>query len=204
MKKRNNIRLRKDGRYEARYEKGRTSDNKIIYGYCYGQTYQEAEEKRNQMIAQIKPLKELNLLILGAGSHGQEVYEIAKLHRIFGKIDFLDDDESKNPLGPCKDFEKYLSEYKVAIAAVGDKSLRIKWMYQLVEAGFVIPTLVHPAAIISDSAQINCGTVICAMATIGTNAKIGKGCIISSGATIKRNVILEDWQYVDYGEVVNH
>ena len=42
-----NIFKRKDGRWEARYEKGRHPDGSIIYGFCYGKTYREAREKVN-------------------------------------------------------------------------------------------------------------------------------------------------------------
>lgn len=40
-----NIYKRKDGRWEARYRKGRDEQGKIIYGYCYGKTYSEAKTK---------------------------------------------------------------------------------------------------------------------------------------------------------------
>lgn len=40
-----NIFKRKDGRWEARYEKGRDRQGKIIYGYCYGHSYKEARAK---------------------------------------------------------------------------------------------------------------------------------------------------------------
>ncbi len=40
-----NIYLRKDGRFEARYTKGRDDAGKLIYGFCYGRTYGEAQEK---------------------------------------------------------------------------------------------------------------------------------------------------------------
>lgn len=40
-----NIFLRKDGRYEARYAKGRDEKGKLIYGFCYGRTYEEARNK---------------------------------------------------------------------------------------------------------------------------------------------------------------
>lgn len=45
MAKRENIFLRKDGRFEARYVKGRNENGKLIYGFCYGKTYEEAKEK---------------------------------------------------------------------------------------------------------------------------------------------------------------
>lgn len=39
-----NIRKRKDGRYEARYPKGRDAAGKLLYGYCYGHSFEEARE----------------------------------------------------------------------------------------------------------------------------------------------------------------
>lgn len=40
-----NIFKRKDGRWEARYIKGRDLSGRAKYGYCYGRTYTEAREK---------------------------------------------------------------------------------------------------------------------------------------------------------------
>ena len=96
MKKGSNIRLHTDGRYEARYIKGRDEAGKIIYGYCYGKTEDEANEKRDFQLQKISKPKHMNLLILGAGSHGRDIYEIAKSLRVFSRIDFLDDDWTKN------------------------------------------------------------------------------------------------------------
>ena len=45
MSKGENIFKRKDGRWEARYIKGREASGKIKYGFCYGKTYREAKEK---------------------------------------------------------------------------------------------------------------------------------------------------------------
>lgn len=45
MSKGENIFKRKDGRWEARYIKGRELSGKIKYGFCYGKTYKEAKEK---------------------------------------------------------------------------------------------------------------------------------------------------------------
>lgn len=47
-----NIRKRKDGRWEARYEKGRNENGAIIYGFLYGKTYREAKEKKLQILQQ--------------------------------------------------------------------------------------------------------------------------------------------------------
>ena len=46
-KKGENIYKRRDGRWEARYSKGRDPSGRIRYGYCYAATYREAREKLN-------------------------------------------------------------------------------------------------------------------------------------------------------------
>ena len=96
MRTGDNIRLRSDGRYEARYIKDRAASGKINYGYCYGKTYEEAQEKREYQLQRMSKPKELNLLILGAGSHGLDVLGIAKSLRVFSKINFLGDDPAKD------------------------------------------------------------------------------------------------------------
>lgn len=55
-----NIRKRKDGRWEARYEKGRREDGRIYYGYVYAHTYDEVKRKKNLALQQMylpKPIK---------------------------------------------------------------------------------------------------------------------------------------------------
>lgn len=47
-----NIRKRKDGRWEARYVKGRDIDGKIHYGYLYGRSYSEVKDKKTKIISE--------------------------------------------------------------------------------------------------------------------------------------------------------
>jgi len=201
-----NIRLRGDGRFEARYQKDRTPAGKIIYGYCYGKTYAEAEEKRNAVLAELsRPVcaKQMNLLILGAGGQGQVVKELAQDMRAFKRIAFLDDDPN-NPyaMDICNNCGQYVDEYPIAIPSVGDNALRQKWIEMLMRYGFILPTLIHSTATVSPSAEIGYGTVVEAKVTISANAKIGMGCIISSGAIIERNVTIADWTHIQCGTTV--
>lgn len=52
-RKGDNIRKRKDGRWEARYIKYRDSEGKIHYGSLYGKSYREVKDKRNKKIAEL-------------------------------------------------------------------------------------------------------------------------------------------------------
>ena len=42
-----------DGRWEARYRKGRKPDGTVIYGSVYGKTYEEAERKRAELLQEL-------------------------------------------------------------------------------------------------------------------------------------------------------
>lgn len=201
MRTGDNIRQRIDGRFEARYIKGRDAEGRAVYGSCYGKTQEEAARKREEALRRAVSVREMNLLILGAGSHGREVRELAESLRVFRKIAFLDD-AKPGVLGPCRDLGRYLSVYPVAIPAVGNQALRMRWMVELARAGFILPVLIHPGAMVSSSAEIGCGTVICAQATIGAGAEIGRGCIISSGATVDRDVRVADGTYIGCGQAV--
>lgn len=197
------VHLRADGRYEARYVKGRDAEGKLKYGSCYGATLEEAMAKRDaQMKTQLRN-KGLNLLILGAGSHGMDVYEIAKSLRIFSRINFLDDASDKpNVIGKWKDVDKYRDDYPVAFVAVGDEELRRTWTEKLTALGFAIPILIHPTAFVPESTEIGPGTVICARATLSSGVKLGRGCLVGTGSLVPRNTNIPDWGYYDFDKLL--
>lgn len=49
-----NIHKRKDGRWEARYIKGRDNNGKIQYGYVYAHKYADVKDKKNQIMQSMK------------------------------------------------------------------------------------------------------------------------------------------------------
>lgn len=205
MKKGNNVRLRADGRFEARFIKSRDNDGKIKYGYCYGKTYEEAIEKREYLLnkASTKKRLKLNLLVLGAGAQGLEILDITKNLHIFNKVSFLDDNPSIDGIiGRWDDVEHFVDEYPVAIVAVADESTRMLWTKKLERTGFIIPTLVHPTAYVPDGVSIGVGSVICARSTISTGVVIGEGCIVTNGSTVPRKTIIPDWGYFDIDKCI--
>lgn len=83
-KKGENIFKRKDGRWEARYEKGRNPDGSIVYGFCYGKSYREAREKVNGFKADVLLGKTVNVKGL-KGRFGQYCDEWIAVKRTFIK-----------------------------------------------------------------------------------------------------------------------
>ena len=145
----------------------------------------------------------MNLLILGAGSHGLDVYEIARSLRIFNKIDFLDDDPEKDrSIGPWDKSVELKDEYTLAVVAVGDEDIRREWTLKLGIMGYIMPTLIHPTAFIPEETDIGTGSVICARATIGTSVRIGRGCIVTSGSNVPRRTRIPDWQQFEFDKII--
>ena len=202
-----NIRKRADGRFEARYIKARNENGKIIYGFCYGKTYDEAKAKRDAAVGSASDIKcgprQMNLLILGAGGQGHVVKEAAESLNIFEKISFLDDDpDNRLAVGPCNDYLKYIDEYPAAFVSFGKNDLRLQWVERLEKAGFILPRIVHRDASVSPSAIIGSASIVEAKANVSANVSVGKGCIVSSGAIIDHDAILSDCCHIDCGAMV--
>lgn len=149
----------------------------------------------------------MKLLILGAGGHGRVVKETAGLMKdkannpLFDEISFLDDN-SPEAIGRLDEYESFCGEYRFAFAAFGNNTFRLEWMDKLEKAGFSVPTLIHPMAVVSPSAVIDNGTVIEAGAIINTNCKIGRGAIISVGTIIDHDSTIGEGCHIDCGAVV--
>ena len=151
----------------------------------------EAESEETDSIRNIYPPRQMNLLILGVGSQGPVVKEIAEALGIFGEIAYLDDDPN-NPftIDTCKNYKDYLDKYPIAIPSFGDCQLRAMWCELLEQAGFILPKLIHPSATILGNVEIQPGTVIEAKVIISSGAKIGRNCIISAGSVIDKESVI--------------
>ena len=145
----------------------------------------------------------MNFLILGAGSHGQSIKEIAENLRVFKKIAFLDDDQKGDDIiGKCTDAIKLRDEYPCAFVAIGDNKLRRKYAKYLKECGFLIPNIVSPAAEISKDAIIGEGVAIMPRATI-SNAEIGDFCILASNSLVNYGCKTGECSRIDSSGIVS-
>lgn len=140
-----------------------------------------------------------SLLILGAGGHGTVVKEVAE-ECGYDQIGFLDD-FFQDVLGKISELDKF-THYENIFISIGDNKLRSKFMNKAISLDFNIPTLVHPTAYVSKSAQIGKGTIIEPKAVVNSNVKIGEGCIISVGAIVDHNVTIEDYVHINAGTIV--
>lgn len=139
------------------------------------------------------------LLIIGASGHGKVVADIARLNG-YEKVLFFDDDTKLRECGTEKiigktfDIEYYEGD---VIVAIGNAKIREKIQSNFSHRNF--PVLIHPNAVIAESANIEAGTVIMAGAVVNPFVSIGKGCIINTCSSIDHDCNIGNFVHVSVG-----
>ena len=172
--------------------------------------YQENKERRS-----IK----YNIIIVGAGGFGREVYLWAKdsfsrdQYKIKGFLDdnprILDNyDMNVGIIGNLNSHE--IKNQDRFIFAIGDIDIKKRLIIKMKKRGAKFLTLIHPTAIMANTTKIGEGVIICPFCLVSDNvlledfvmlniysscghdAKVGSYCILSPYATLNGFVILED------------
>lgn len=142
-----------------------------------------------------------NIAIIGGGGHSKVVVDIINIintqrHINYNIIGYFDDDEKTDLYSDIP----YLGELNrirnrestiYYIIAIGNIEIRRQIYNQYNKLHFI--SLVHPKSIISQSAKIEEGTVICAGAIVQPDVKIGKCCIINTNSNIDHESIICDF-----------
>jgi sugar O-acyltransferase (sialic acid O-acetyltransferase NeuD family) len=138
------------------------------------------------------------ILLFGAGGHGRVIAELAKAagFHVQGFIDTVNPDRAGEVfagsvvLGGMK-IANGLSVRR-AVIAFGDNAGRLALLEELRAQGWELPILVHPSAVVSDSAVMGVGTVVMAQGCVQAGAKLGMGCIINTGAIAEHDGDYDD------------
>jgi sugar O-acyltransferase (sialic acid O-acetyltransferase NeuD family) len=137
------------------------------------------------------------LLIVGAGGHGKVVADAARLMKRWDRLAFLDDRYPSISsvfgcpvLGTIPQAPEFIEDYPDLAVAIGDNETRINLISMLNKAGFVLPSIIHPSAVVSESVRLGAGSVVFAQAAVNVDATIGMGAIINTGATVDHDCVL--------------
>jgi sugar O-acyltransferase (sialic acid O-acetyltransferase NeuD family) len=148
------------------------------------------------------------LVLWGASGHGKVVLDVARAMDVFETISFLDDacGESASEFCNCEVFAagghlqllrgKSCTEYLVSI---GKNETRAACFQRAFEHGLLPATLVHPTAVISESARLGAGTVVMAKVVINADAQIGKNCIVNTAAVVEHDCRIGDHVHLSPG-----
>ena len=142
-----------------------------------------------------------DLIIVGAGGFGREVrWLVERINEVspqWNLLGFLDSNynvlsknlDKVNVIGTIEDIDKFPDAYVVCCVAHTD--IRRKLVDKVSANRFA--TLIDPSAIVSSSAEIGEGSVICAGAVITVDIKIGRHNIIDINSTVGHDAVLEDF-----------
>lgn len=139
------------------------------------------------------------LLIIGASSHGKVVADIARLND-YERVLFFDDNVllkkcgTDSVVGISSDVDDYDGD---VIIAIGNAKIREKIQNSMPKRNF--PVLIHPNAVVADSASIGAGTVVMAGAIINPFATIGEGCIINTCASVDHDCNIGSYVHISVG-----
>lgn len=143
----------------------------------------------------------MNLLIIGMGGHGYVVKEVAENMNVFDHIDFVDDHNEK-AIGTIKDLKKLRDTYDTIHVSIGNLELREQSYKEAKKYNYCTLALIDPSAYVSQSAEIDEGTLVEPKAIINANTKIGKGCIISVGSIVDHNAEVGDYCHINSGAIL--
>lgn len=137
------------------------------------------------------------IYIVGAGTYGEVMHELAELlgYKIMGYYDESEEKLGKEimrvkVLGKFSELNQNEINKRQFIVAIGNNSIRQKLMTKINKLGGRTPSLIHPTAVISPSAEIGKGVYIHANTHIWTKVKISDYCIISSNVVIAHHTKL--------------
>lgn len=148
-----------------------------------------------------------NLIIIGAGGHGQVAASIlfANSPQPYQLVGFLDDNPSltaksilgKKVLGTVAELPEI--KHDCVFIAVGENNDRTSLYHNLSSKGEKFVNLVHPDAIIASDVEIGQGVIACAGVVINTGTKIGNNVILNTGCTIDHHNRIDDHVHIAPG-----
>jgi sugar O-acyltransferase (sialic acid O-acetyltransferase NeuD family) len=153
------------------------------------------------------------LLLVGAGGHARaciDVIERSGSYEIAGLLGFPNQVGGINLGYPIisddSDLFSLADKYRFALVTVGQVQLadvRARLYQQLLEAGFVLPTIISPLAQVSPHASIEAGTIIMHASVINAGAVVGRNCIVNTRALVEHDAVVGNHSHLATGAILN-
>jgi sugar O-acyltransferase (sialic acid O-acetyltransferase NeuD family) len=151
----------------------------------------------------------MRVILIGAGGHARAVVEAieAEDYRLVAYVDpkpcawlshithIAEDDVSG---------EGDADAFAMGLGAVEPRGLarRMALYQRYAELGWRAPPLVHPSAIVSDSARLATGCIVLAGAIVQPGAEIGAAAIVNTGSIIEHDARVGDGAHIAPGAIL--
>lgn len=153
------------------------------------------------------------ILLIGGGGHARVVidairaggqYEIVGILDLPGRsgstvdgIPVIGDDRELEALR-----RRDIGQCCISVGSTGSSSLRIALYQKALDAGYALPNIVHPSAVVSPEVIMGSGNFVAAGAIINAGTALGCGCIINTSAVIEHDCKIGDFAHAGPGAIL--
>ena len=154
-----------------------------------------------------------DIILVGLGGHAKSVIDTIDRERKYRIVGILEAAEYQDRtyqgyhvIGTDDDMEAFyangLRNAFVSIGYMGRSDARNRIYWRLKQAGFSLPVIQDPSAIVSGNAEIGEGTFIGKNVVVNADAYVGKMCILNTGAVIEHESRIGEFSHIAVGAVV--
>lgn len=154
-----------------------------------------------------------SVIVYGGGGHGKAVIDLLRAAGGYSLVGVIDDGRQPGETvldaavigGSAALPAVRQAGCKLALNAVGGigaMGTRIAVFERLQAAGFELPALVHPRAVVEPSAQLAAGVHIFPHAYVGSDARLGAGVIVNTAAIVSHDCVLADYANLAPGSIL--
>ena len=160
-----------------------------------------------------------DVIIVTGGGLAKMCIDLLKLNKAYNIHGIVDDGIKIGTkilgipvIGTVDDLSSFRKKgYFTAVNAIGSIGVdntskhffqRKKFFEKVKNAGYFVPTLIHPSAQIAPTAQIGEGVIVMENAVIGSNVKVGNDVIINTGSVISHDCVICDHARISPGAIL--
>lgn len=149
------------------------------------------------------------IVLIGGGGHALSAADAiinGNQYKIAGYTDVCDTHIPLRYLGTDTMLEGLLEKgilnAAVTVGYLGESRIREKLYDRAKQAGFRLPAIIDPSAVVSGTAEVGEGVFVGKRAVVNGGARIGRMCIINTGAIIEHNNRIGEYSHIAVGAVL--
>lgn len=162
-------------------------------------------------------MAELQIIVVGAGGHGSELYsyirDLAAIDPGIRLAGFIDEGKSRGAwsdtciLGNFRDLRDFVAAHAGSsfryITAVGDNELRQAFVEKVSRAANVEPwSLIHPRSMQGFDVSIGRGTCLAPGSVVTTRVRVGNHCILNVNSSLSHDCVVGNFVNINPGAVI--
>lgn len=143
------------------------------------------------------------VLVFGGGGHGKQVIDLLRREGHWEPAVVFDDSRLSGDTvagveviggddGLDAVHDRGITAAINAVGGIVDIEARVAVFDRLVAAGFDLPTIVDPTAVVEPTAELGAGCQVFAHAYVGSAARLGRGVLVNTSAVVSHDCVLGD------------